>query len=117
MANTHSAKPTGVWEVTRTIRIPGLSQEADALVIVRALDELSGVKKVSTDTHKRCVSVQYDASAVDYNSIVILLESAGFPALSGWWSRLKGNWYQFTDSNARENANLPTPPCCNKSPK
>lgn len=117
MTSTQSTKPTGVWEVTRKIRIPGLSQEADALVIAKTFEGLSGVRKVSSDTHKRCVVVQYDASAVDYNSIVILLESAGFPAATGWWSKLKGSWYQFTDSNARENANLPTPPCCNKSPK
>jgi hypothetical protein len=38
------------------------------------------------------------------------------PPLSNWWTRLKASWYQYTDTNARDNANAPPAACCNKLP-
>jgi hypothetical protein len=54
---------------------------------------------------------------MDYLTVVRLLEEQGFPPSNNWWARVKASWFQFTDSNARENANLPPPACCNKAPK
>jgi len=117
MSNARTTKPAGMWEVSRKIRVPSLGQEADAMVLVPALEGLAGVRKVTTDTHKRCVVVRYDAAEIGYNALVSVLEMNGYPPSTSWWSNLKANWFQFTDSNARENANLPAPPCCNKPPK
>jgi copper chaperone CopZ len=110
-------KPTGTWEVRRAIKVPALVQPADAMAVERAVSALSGVRKVATDLEKQQVVVRYDASQSAYQTIVEALEGSGYPPLKNWWGRVKGNWYQFTDANIRDNANAPLPACCNKPPK
>jgi len=87
------------------------------MAVERAVGALSGVRKVATDVDKHRVIVRYDASQSAYQAIVEVLESTGFPPLDSWWSRVKGNWYQFSDTNARDNAKAPPPACCNKPPR
>ena len=111
------ASASGVWDVSRTIRIPALKHDADATLLARAMEAQDGVKRVTADIARQRLEILYDASMVDYQTVITLLEQQGFPPVKNWWSRLIGNWYQFTDSNARENANLPPPACCNKAPK
>jgi copper chaperone CopZ len=110
-------KPRGTWEVRRRIKIPALAHAADAMAVERAVSALSGVRKVATDVDRHQVIVRYDASQTAYQMIVEVLERTGFPPLDNWWSRVKGNWYQFSDTNARDNAKAPPPVCCNKPPK
>ena len=110
-------KPVGTWEVRRRINIPALVHAADALAVESAVSALSGVRKVATDVGKHQFVVRYDASQLGFQSIVEVLENTGFPPLDSWWSRLKGNWFQFTDTNARDNAKAPPPACCNKPPR
>jgi len=110
-------KPVGVWEVRRRIKVPALVHAADAMAVEHAVSALSGIRKVATYVDKHLVMVRYDASQSAYQAIVEVLECAGFPPLDNWWSRLKGNWFQYSDTNARSNANEPPPACCNKPPK
>ncbi|MCG8092222.1 MAG: heavy-metal-associated domain-containing protein [Candidatus Thiodiazotropha endolucinida] len=117
MKTQDSMKPTGIWEVKRRIKVPAMVQAADAMAVERAVSALSGVRKVATDLDKQQIVVRYDASQSAYQAIVEALEGAGFPPFENWWSRVKGNWYQFTDANIRDNAKAPPPACCNKPPK
>lgn len=117
MSDNHNTQTGGIWDVRRSLSVPGLVHEADSASLVSRMEAMDGVKKVTTDVRHHKVVVTYDASSVDFYSLARQLEDLGFPPAKGWWSRLKGNWYQFTDSNSRENASLPPPACCNKAPK
>lgn len=117
MSEMQSSRPAGVWEVRRRIRIPALSHEADGVTLKRALEQYEGVRQAQAEPANQRIEVRYDASLIDFMTLLTVLEEQGFPAASSWIARLKANWYQFTDSNARENANLPPPACCNKAPK
>lgn len=104
-------------EVRRWIEIPVLAGDADAMTVKHAVNALPGVANVAVDIAKHRLMVQYDAAQSDYQAIIQALDSAGFPASHGWGSRIRGSLYQFLDTNARDNAKTPPPPCCNKPPK
>ena len=112
MSRTDFMKIKGVWDVKRRIPIPALRHQADAEVVVSALEGLPGVHEVIADTGRRHVQVLYDVTGSDYDTLREVLAGIGFPAANGWWERLKGNWYQYLDSNGRDNAHAPEPPCC-----
>jgi hypothetical protein len=117
MKSQDQMKPTGTWEVRRGFTLPALVQAANAAEIERLVGDLPGVCKLSIDLEKHQIAVLYDASKTDYQTIVVTLQNSGFPPLDNWWGRVKGGWFQFTDTNARDNAKAPPPACCNKSPK
>jgi hypothetical protein len=117
MSKNQDAQAGGIWDVRRRIRVPALGHEADAAALVRVMESFNGVKEVVADAGRNRIDIRYDASVVDYQSLMAVLEEQGYPPAKNWWTSLKGNWYQFTDSNSRENANLPPPACCNKAPK
>lgn len=73
--------------------------------------------KVATDVDRHQVIVRYDASQSSYQSIVEVLGKTGFSPLDSWWNRVKGNCYQFSDTNVRDNAKAPPPACCNRPPR
>lgn len=110
-------KPVGVWEVRRRIQIPALVQAADTAAMESTLSTLAGFRKMAADVEKHQIIVRYDASQSDYQSIVDVLENTGFPPLDNWWGRFKGSWFEYCDTNARDNAKAPSPPCCNKPPR
>jgi len=112
-----SLKPSGPWEVRRRIKLQSLAHAADAVSVERALAELPGVVKAVADVDRQRVDVRYNASQQNFQNIVETMETTGFPPLDSWWSRIKGNWYRFSDETARENARAPPPACCNKPPK
>ena len=107
----------GVWDVRRTIAVPLLTATSDIAGITAALESLDGVKDVSVALEKKRINVVYNASQIDFQTIASLLSELGYPLRDNWWSNLRAKIYQFTDTNARENANTPAPPCCNKPPK
>lgn len=104
----------GAWDVRHWIRIPALSHEADGRRIEDELGRLEGIRVVQVYVSRRKVRVMYDQSKMDYRSIKDRLEAIGFPIASNWWCNQKGYWFQYLDCNARENANAPSAPCCNK---
>lgn len=117
MSQDKPVQSNGIWDVSRKISVPSLVSDADATALIQALQGVAGVKTVVSETTQHCLVVRYDASVVDYLTLLQVLREIGHPPAYTWWARLKGNWYQFTDSNSRENANLPPPACCNKAPK
>lgn len=112
-----SMKPSGPWEVRRKIKLQSMRHAADGMAVERVLGELPGVVNVAAEIDKDRVVVRYNASQQNYRNIVETMEKTGFPPLDSWWNRLKRNWYQFSDENARDNAKAPPPACCSKPPK
>ncbi len=117
MGTSETLKPSGPWEVHRSIRIPSLVHAADVLAIEHAISELNGVIKAVANVRKQRLDVRYNAAQLSYQRILEILEETGFPPRSDWWSRLKGSWYDFSEENIRDNAKAPPPSCCNKPPK
>ncbi|HDK38074.1 MAG TPA: cation transporter [Thiolapillus brandeum] len=112
-----SSKPIDDWDVRRYIKLTDFLSTADAAIVRNVLGTLRGVNSVNTEVGKNQVVVVYDASKLDYRAVLKALETTGvFPA-RGWWSRIRGSMYQFSDGNARDNAKVPPPVCCNKPPK
>lgn len=107
----------GVWDVRRKIVVPALVEQGNPASAIEAVEALEGVRGVDVNAKKKQLEVAYDASRIDYHSIAVTLNEHGLPPLDSWWSNLWARIYQFTDSNARDNANAPAPPCCNKPPK
>ncbi|MEJ1354601.1 MAG: cation transporter [Candidatus Sedimenticola sp. (ex Thyasira tokunagai)] len=102
----------GAWDASHWINIPSLNHEADGLQIDHILKALSGVHEVNVSISTRKIYIIYDQTQTDFQQIQEKLEEIGFPASNSWWSRKKADWFQYLDTNARANANAPTPPCC-----
>ena len=107
----------GAWDVRHWLRIPALRHDADGSAIEDELGGLDGIRGVQVYVSRRRIRVLYDQSKTDYRSIKDRLEAIGFPIADNWWWNQKGNWFQFLDANARENANAPPAPCCNDAPQ
>ncbi|MFK5987186.1 MAG: hypothetical protein QM479_17400 [Pseudomonadota bacterium] len=106
------------WKVRRNIQISQFKDSHQRSLIQQELAKQVGVKKVDIDSHtdKSKIWITYDASQINYCDIIdVLIKRDIFP-VNNWWNRFKASWYQFTDNNARDNANAPPAPCCNKSP-
>jgi hypothetical protein len=104
------------WEVRRRIRVPGLRDRTDKAAAKRALNDVDGVLRVSVDSEKSRVIVDYLVTETDYQSLEQALEAAGVPPVTGRWARFKSGWYQNLDLTGRENASAPAAACCNKPP-
>ena len=107
----------GTWDVRRHIKVPLLNHPDAAVRVERELGETPGVQSIIANTEKRVLTVQYDASQLDYRSLILRLTRIRMHPLDNWWSRLKGSIFQYSDTNARDNAKAPPPACCNKPPK
>ncbi len=112
MSRDEFIKMRGAWDTRHWIQVPALKQDTDVIRVEAALKKLSGVSVIKFYPEKRKVRITYDQTKIDFRNILRQLEEAGFPASAGWWSRLKADWFQYLDQNARENANAPEPPCC-----
>ena len=117
MKSQHHLKPTDTWEVLRQLRIPAIAHTTQPLTTEDLFSELQGVKDCAVERGDQKLSILYDASQVDYQTIERVLIQAGLPPVNNWWARLKASLYQYSDTNARDNAKAPPPACCNKSPK
>lgn len=117
MKSQRQLKPAGTWEVLRRIRIARTTPPDALLATGDAIRELPGVKNIAIESDRRELRILYDASQVNYSEIIQLLTDADLPPVDHWWARLKARIYQFSDSNARDNAKAPPPACCNKSPR
>ncbi|MCW8907399.1 MAG: heavy-metal-associated domain-containing protein [Sedimenticola sp.] len=112
MSRDQFIRMRGAWDTRHWINVPGLAHEADGMKLREQLGEITGVGGVECYPAKRRVRITYDQTRVDYHTLLQNLEALGFPASGGWWARQKGAWFQYLDRNARENANVPEPPCC-----
>lgn len=117
MQHRASMKPQTAWEACRCIKLPAISHAADGMAIEKALAKVPGVIKTEIDINRRRLRVLYNATLTEFKTISEILEDTGFPPTQSWWQKVKGNWYEYLDDNARTNAKAPAPPCCNKPPK
>jgi len=117
MTTQEMIKTTGVWDVKRKIKIPALTHISDAETIEELLLRLPGVQRVIVNTKKKHVVVCHDVTKTDFQRILSTLDDVGYPPLDNRWCRLKKRLYLFLDTNAKDNANAPVRPCCNKPPK
>jgi hypothetical protein len=108
---------TDAWNVVRTIKLKSPLTGSECEDIYNTLKGYKGIHKVTAKSGSANICLAYDASVIDYQSIVKTLKLAGVNKAQTLWEKIKDNWYQYTDTNARENANLPPPSCCNKPPK
>jgi copper chaperone CopZ len=109
-------KPKGPWEVRRKIKVPTLLHTSDARIVERALGQVGGVRAFAVDIPRHLITVRYEMTETDHESVRIVLDAAGFPPADGWWARRKYHWLQSIDITSRENAGVKSSPCCNKPP-
>jgi copper chaperone CopZ len=110
--NDTPLKPRGAWEVKRRIRVPGMAHQWDARTITERLASISGVRGVTADIERHRLTVAYDITQSNYHEMLAALEEIGFPATNNWWARSKADYFQYLDTNGRENAKAPAAPCC-----
>ncbi len=116
-ATRGTAASAGAWEVKRVIRLPTLEGAADATRAREVLAALPGVLEVEPDLERRRLTVCYDSSRLDYRTLTSTLEGVGLAPAGGLLGRIRASLWQYADTNARENAKAPPPPCCNQPPK
>lgn len=112
MSREDLVRMRGAWDTRHWISIPSLNHEADAIQVERHLKPLPGVSLLQIDLASRRIRITYDQTMTCFDQILETLEEIGFPASDGWWSKKKATWFQYLDTNARQNANAPAPPCC-----
>ncbi len=91
--------------------------EADAMMVEAKIRSLPGVGAVTADINKHRIVVCYNVTKTDYLTVLGALEDCGFPSVNSWLSRRKRDWYEFTETNAKDNSKAPPAACCNKPPK
>jgi len=104
------------WRIRRHIRLAGGAGEELREKAQGALKELRGVVDYEIGRSGR-LTVLYDVTQLDYRHLIEALERVGLRPRRGMLDRLRGGLYQYADTNARENAKAPPPPCCNKPPR
>jgi len=114
---TVANKTMNTWDSKRSIRLAGPLMVEDLAALREALEALPGMNLVQAEMGNTQIRVVYDASRLDYNLVLSAIEEAGFAVRHDWWNTLKAKVYEFSDSNARDNAKAPPPACCNKPPK
>lgn len=117
MKTKERVKTEGAWDVRRKFIIADVASAADLEEAERTVLELPGVLSVTGDMKKGQVIVRYDASQIAYQMILNTLRNVGFTPLNNWWNRMKGGWFQYTDTNARDNAKARSAACCSRPPK
>ncbi|MGR9116073.1 MAG: cation transporter [Gammaproteobacteria bacterium] len=99
----------------RHLRLEGLdSRKTESITSV--IDNIAGIDTVSIKEEKQILDLSYDASQVNIKQIEEIIKQNGCDIAQDWWSRLKEDWYRFTDENAQSNATH-RPSCCNKPPR
>ncbi len=90
---------------------------AEAEALADRLRALPGVLGVWTRPGARRVTVEYLASRTDYTRLSRRLAELGYGPARGPWARLRRAWLTLLDENARANAKVPPPACCNRPPR
>ncbi|MFT6914238.1 MAG: hypothetical protein ACJAWL_000526 [Motiliproteus sp.] len=88
---------------------------ADLSPRLAAIKALPGMLSAVDTTGDRLL-LKYDASQLQIDQIVELLERSGISMRRGYWPRQWLNWYRFVDRNTADNAQSSSH-CCNKPPK
>lgn len=84
--------------------------------LLEALRQLAGVVSADLKKSDRLV-MRYDASQLQIDTIIALLEEQGVRLRRGLWRDGCVSWYRYTDNNAAYNAKRTDVHCCNKPPR
>ncbi len=104
-------------KVSKTRKIRLLRANAgDKEQIEKILSSIDGVENFSFDAKQRTLTVTYDLEKVMLKTIESLLQSAGIQLDSSWVSKMKRNWFNFTEQNELDNLHL-NPTCCSHPPE
>ncbi|MFT5721327.1 MAG: hypothetical protein ACI9W6_001640 [Motiliproteus sp.] len=80
-----------------------------------AIKALPGMLSAGVTTGDR-LAVTYDASQLQIDQVLELLEHGGISLRRGYWQRHRLSWYRFVDRNTADNAQASSH-CCNKPPR
>jgi copper chaperone CopZ len=72
-------KPKGPWEVCRKFKLPTLVHDVDARIVERSLGQTEGVRAVDVNITKQLVTVRYETTEIDHETLRETLYTAGFP--------------------------------------
>ena len=117
MNKKQAADTDDTWTVRRALRLARVVSADDIARIEKNLASLEGLLCFSVKQGSDKLKVSYNVMKMDYQVLGKTLDELGCPLSSRSWSRIKGWFYQFSDTNARDNATAPPPPCCNKPPR
>ncbi|MEH6627849.1 MAG: hypothetical protein V7739_15495 [Motiliproteus sp.] len=90
--------------------------KGDLTVMLASIRVLPGMVTAVITTGDRLV-VKYDASRIQIDQVLELLELSGISIRRGYWQRHRLRWYRFVDHNTAANAQSTSSHCCNKPPK
>lgn len=112
MSRDQFIRMRGAWDTRHWIRIPALDGPISGERLKTSIEQLEGVRLVLTYPLRQKIRVTYDQTKIDYRKILNALAQLELPAAEDWLSKAKGNWFQYLDETARENARVPASPCC-----
>ncbi len=76
-----------------------------------------GITNFEYSETQHYIHVQYNAYSINFSRILSLLSTHHFSLQKNILFMLQTSWFDYLDTTAKDNANAPTPVCCNKPPK
>ena len=98
----HKASVDKIYLVKRHLKLDG---EGDIPwdQIEQEIDQLMGIDEVHLVRDKHTITVAYDASYKSLEDIEKILDAHFIHTAEDWWTRTKKSWYEYTDSNIKDN--------------
>jgi len=102
----------------RTFKLDIRLSAAEEVALDSALSAMMGVREVQVVGNKICISYDLlEATAEQLErQLDRQLEQAGNTLETGWSTRLKRGWIQYTEENELDNLAAGESACCNKAP-
>lgn len=96
---------------TRVVSAAILDNDAD---FERAMSVLRGVSglRVSRSNSPGKIRITYDVSSFTYGDLISVLKAGELVTCPGWWQRLRIRWFDYLDSNLKDNLAASPAPCC-----
>jgi hypothetical protein len=110
--STHRPGVHEGYLVSHTLKVTDLTEDKSGAVL-NDIDSQIGVDTTSVDPDHSEITVSYDASVIDMDTICQHLQQQGVGIDPGWWNQFKLNWDRQIDQNVKDNA-AHEPSCCNK---
>jgi hypothetical protein len=101
MKSEHKPGVHEQYLVKRRLKLEGFTHD-DAVALVRDIDQLRGIDRVSIDEKTKMLSVAYDASTASIGQIEEVLTRHDCDLSHTWWNRFKERWYEVKDQNIKD---------------
>ena len=75
------------------------------------IDALIGIDDVSFDDMKQRLTLAYDATRMDIDRLINILEAHQVPLHNSTWENAKRSYYEFVDDNIKDNSQRPPWSC------